>query len=410
MIRPRPENPNRPGRIFHAAGPGDAVRAHYHWKRGEQDPNEVSITFTSQIEQYCIETGASLYLVCYHPRRDFLRDGPISIEHLPKPMSGARGAFYHLREVLYGFMLLVRALRFNADVAILDSGCTHFVVQTLFATAGIRVVPVLHNSLWPRGYPPGKPVARLIQKLDRFFWRHVPLATLCVSPECARQVEQLATLVHGPLEQIRAQFLPEFFGRIPPAPPHSRRPFRILFIGRVIEDKGVFDLLEMAARIEGRAPGRVRWELCGTGNALEELRRRRAAMGMEEVVNIRGWTSQEDLVGIYARSHAAIVPTRSSFLEGLAMTAAEAILAGRPVITSPVVPALEVLRPSAVAARTNDIDSYVEQILKLIDDPSWYESMVRACPEVARPFTDREQGLTAALQRVLGGPATQRLE
>ena len=47
------------------------------------------------------------------------------------------------------------------------------------------------------------------------------------------------------------------------------------------------------------------------------------------------------------------------------MTAAEAILVGRPVITNSVVPALEVLRPACVEARTNDVDSYVAAILKL---------------------------------------------
>lgn len=128
-------------------------------------------------------------------------------------------------------------------------------------------------------------------------------------------------------------------------------------------------------------------------------------MNLESVVNIRGWTSLEDLRAVYADCHAAIVPTRSTFIEGLAMTAAEAVLADRPVITSPVVPALEVVRPAAVGATTNDPDSYVEQILKLIDDPAWYESMVRACPEAGRPFVNRKLALTTVLKGILGEPA-----
>jgi len=83
------------------------------------------------------------------------------------------------------------------------------------------------------------------------------------------------------------------------------------------------------------------------------------------------------------------------------MTAAEAILAGRPLITNPVVPALEVLRSACVEARTNDVDSYVEGVLKLISDRDYYESLRRACPDRAEQFYDREQGLRAVLKRVI---------
>jgi hypothetical protein len=81
------------------------------------------------------------------------------------------------------------------------------------------------------------------------------------------------------------------------------------------------------------------------------------------------------------------------------MTAAEAILAGRPVITNPVVPALEVLRSACIEARTNDIDSYVAAILGLIDDPSQYRALCDACPALRDQFYDRQQGLTAILKK-----------
>ena len=89
------------------------------------------------------------------------------------------------------------------------------------------------------------------------------------------------------------------------------------------------------------------------------------------------------------------------------MTAAEAILAGRPVITNPVVPALEVLRPACVEAQTNDVDSYVKAILTLIDDPNQYRNLCKACQGLQEQFYDREQGLRAALKKILS-PKTLR--
>src|SRR6185312_1359235 len=185
----------------------------------------------------------------------------------------------------------------------------------------------------------------------------------------------------------------------PPSP--DQGPFRIMYIGRINRIKGVFDILEMAKKIEAQAPGRVRWQMCGSGPDLDELRTMQAEMGLSEIVSIRGWTSLEDLQDVYARSHVSIVPTRSSFSEGLAMTAAEAILAGRPVITSPVVPALEILRPACVEAKTNDVDSYVTAILKLIDEPDEYRRLCQACPDLQGQFYNRELGLRAILLKIL---------
>lgn len=403
MAQPLSDTPIRPKRVFYAAGPGDAIHAHKSWRRGKHDPTEVSITFSSQIEQYAQDVGAALYIVCYHDRKDFLEDGDVTIEHLPKPWPKAGGLAFHIRELLYGLKLLRRARKFRADAAILDSGCTHYFWQSLFAVSGIKVVPVLHNSLWPNGFKPKGLSLSVIEWLDKHFWRRVPLASLCVSPVCSRQVEEVAGPDCRPLVQIRAQFSPDFFKQIPPAPPHDRRPFQIMFIGRVTEGKGVLDIVEMARQIEAKVPGRVRWTVCGTGAELEEMKEQITANGLEGVVLANGWTSLEDLVGIYTRSHCSIVPTRSTFVEGLAMTAAEAALAGRPLISNPVVPALELLRPATVAGETNDPSSYVEQILKLIDDPAWYESMVKACPEVSAPFIDRRYGLTHVLKAVLHG-------
>jgi glycosyltransferase involved in cell wall biosynthesis len=388
-------------KVFYAAGPGDAIRAHNNWAQDQHDPTEVSVTFSSQVEQFCKDAGASLYIVCHPPQKAFLRDGPTTIEHRPKPLPNGRGPLYHLRELWYGLSLLITAVRFRANVAILDSGCTHFFWQGLFRLFGMKVIPVLHNTLWPSGYRPTKPIQRFVLWLDKYFWRHVPHAVVCVSPECERQVRALAGYTERPFYHTRAQFEPEYFSRVAPPPPHSQRPFRIMFIGRVNRIKGVFDILEMAENLERSVPGRVKWEICGRGPDLNALRSLHAEKGLDGVVDLRGWTSLDDLVYVYGRSHASIVPTRSSFTEGLAMTAAESILANRPVITSPVVPALEVLRPAAVEANTDDVDSYVGQILKLIDDADCYQRMVDACPTLAAPFYDRNNGLTAVLHRIL---------
>jgi len=387
-------------RIFYAAGPGNVIRAHQHWRAGENDPTEVSMTFSSQVEEFCRLTGSSAYIVAYNSQKNIIHDGKLTLEHRPKPIPEAAGLLFHLSELLYGLSLAVTALKFRSTVAVIESGTTHFFLGAIYRFAGIKVVTLLHNTLWPRGYPPTRLVPKMVQRLDSWFFRWGSSATIGVSPECIRQVHELTRGSHYPMYQMRAQFLPERFEGIgsPPAP--SDLPFRIMFIGRVIRAKGVFDILEIARKLDDRAPGRVKFELCGAGPDLNALKERHRELGLGDNVTIRGWVTLEELRDVYRRSHASIVPTTSGFAEGLAMTAAEAILAGRPVITNPAVPALEILRPASVEARTNDVDSYVDAILTLIDSPGRYQSLCEACPPLQGQFYDRDQGLTAVLGRV----------
>ncbi len=388
-------------RVFWAAGPGDIIDAHHYWKKNAPYPTEVSLTFSGQIQDFCKEINACAYFVSTHRRKDYLSDGAFTMEHRPK--KARSGMAYHFGELAYGFGLFISALRFRADVALIDSGCTHYFVCVLFRLFGIRVVPILHNSLWPNGFPPRKPVPRMVNMLDSLiFWRSIPAAVIAVSPECGRQVEQLGGGKHYTIFQTRAQFDRSYFAKIPPPPSHKSRPFQMMFIGRVDRIKGVFDILEIARRIEDSHPGLIRWEICGRGRDFDELSKRHVELRLSDVVNLRGWTSLEDLVDVYSRTHASIVPTRSTFTEGLAMTAAEAVLAGRPVVTNPVVPALEVLRLACVEARTDDVDSHLQAVLQIATDSELYDRACKACQGYQAQFYDRERyGLNGVLQQAL---------
>jgi glycosyltransferase involved in cell wall biosynthesis len=83
------------------------------------------------------------------------------------------------------------------------------------------------------------------------------------------------------------------------------------------------------------------------------------------------------------------------------MVAAEAVLAGRPVLANPVVPACEVLGDAAIAARTNDVGDYVDKIEQLATERETYERAVAACSAAAAQFADRSNSLEAALGRML---------
>jgi glycogen synthase len=387
-------------RIFYAAGPGDIIGAHNNWKEGKDDPTQMSITYSGQFEDLCQDLDATAYLVSSNCNQRLLQDGRFTFEHRPKRTLGG-GLLYHLSEILYGLSLLMTALRFRANLAMISSGTTHYFLLSLFRLFGIRVINVLHNTLWPKGHPPMRLGQRTVTWLDGLYFRWISSASIGISAECTRQVAELSGRSSRFLYVMHPQFRREHFQTIHPAPPLDHRPFNIVFAGRVESNKGVFDILEIARHLQEKAPSRIHWDICGVGADLDELIHRNKKMQLQSVVSIHGWTSPVELREIQGKSHLSIVPTRSSFAEGMAKTAIEAVLAGRPVLTSSVTPALDLLRSASIEARTDHVGSYVDAILALIDDERRYLNLVEASRNLQEQFYGGEKGFRTVSKRAI---------
>lgn len=387
-------------RLFYAAaGPGDMIAAHRFWQKQEPDPNIVSITFSSQIAQFCKDRNFQCLMICPQGDGQVLDDGAFTIEHWHKRDRSGLG--YHLEQIRYGLRLLARAIRFRADVAVLDLQCTHSFMMTLFRLFGIRVVIVLHTTLWPAAQQDGAAANATLLQIDKMlFWTVAPHAMIGLSDECVRQVAVLAPHAKYPRQRALAQFNPEYFASVEPADTASK-PFHVLFVGRAVQSKGLLDLPLIAALVERRCPGDVFWTVCGDGPDLGRLKDELGQAGVQHLFEVVGWTKPADLVPFLSRSHAVIVPTRAEVSEGMAMTAIEAVCAGRPVVTSSAVPALELLRPACLEVQPNDIEGYADAVRRLATDKALYDSLRIACTPLASQFFDRRLGLAAALEAVL---------
>jgi glycogen synthase len=390
-------------RVFYASAAGDVVAAHRAWLRGDPNPVQIQESVSSQIQDFCRELGAKAYVISPSGDPELLNDGQYLIERRPKPGLPCSGIAWHLRELRHGLGLLRTARRFGADLLILDSGSVPFYLLGLLPLGGARILAVLHNSLRPGGQPPRGWGRRLAQWLDlHLFWRRIPMATLGVSPACVRQLREIAgASLSGATHEFRLMFRRDYFDAIPPAPSHRADPFRVNYVGRATREKGATDVLRIARRAEDRLPGRIRWEVCGDGPELGRMRELRVELGLESIVDLRGWVPPAVLREVHARSHAGIVPTRGTFAEGMAATAAESILAGRPIVTSANVPALELLRPACVQAAQDDVESHADAVVRLATDAQLYETVREACTTLQGQFYDRAQGLAAVLRRAV---------
>lgn len=385
-------------RVLSAIGPGDVVSAHRDWLAGVRTVSETSITFSSQEFDFFTKHRIPHWTISTHPARTVVSDGANRIENRPRAIEATSGTVFHLSLLLYAISLLGSAIRFRATHAIIDSGTTHWFALSLFRLFGIQVHPNFHNVYWPDGHEPKRRPQRAILRLDSLFLRAGVRSALGVSPECGRQVGVMSGGKTAFFD-YRAQFVRGDFGTLPR--PVLSTPMRIMFAGRVELNKGVFDILIICEMLSKWQPGAFKFDICGSGNALDELRSEITRRQLGSDLVLHGKLIRPDLLKVYGDSHLVIVPTRSSFCEGLPMVCAEAMIAGRPVITSRLSNALVALDGAVVEARADDPADYAHKIALLAQDPAHYARLVKQTAVVSQQFTDPSFGLTSALEKCL---------
>jgi glycogen synthase len=399
-------NTNQSLRILYAGGEGDVVRTYRHWVRGEEDPTQVSMTSSGMFYDLCRDHGHQAYVISTCPRKDRLRDGQFTIVQRQLPFAKGPGALYHLGQILAGLRLIFVALWFRADVAVVVCGSTYWFVLRVLPLLGVKVVASLHCVLYPK-YRQLSRVQRMLRRISRAFFIRDALRILSMSQDITNQVIETTAGRQRPL----LPFLPTYrrgkFDGIP-APKAGQRPFRVCFAGRIERNKGVFDLLAIAERFDREGRHEIEFDICGDGSALPELTLRAQQAGIASRFHLHGYCNWTAMRERYSEAHAVIVPTTSEFIEGFNQVIAEAVLAGRPVITSEVCPAIFYVREAVVEAPVDDVQKYGDAILKLCDDPAFYAAKVAACTEVREQFYDLDRSWMTALNKALSEVGSSR--
>ena len=385
-------------KLFFALGPGDVVGDIRRIRDRNDDSGETSITFSEQVYDYVKAKDYRALAVSHHPRRDAIDVGSFSAMNLPKRFAGRSGLMFQISQIAYGITLARRARRFGADIAIIDAGGTHNFMLVLFRLLGIRVAVNFHNVRWPIGYEPTGFVRQLVRALDSWFFRNFADAAMGCSPECGNQARADGA-DRLPYFGWCGQYSADGFD---PARPEPRDDvFRVMFAGRVEQSKGVFDLIDIATALSARCARPVAFHVCGEGSALQPLRDLVATRDLGHLITVHGRLERAELLDQYTRADVVIVPTRGNFCEGMPLVCAEAMLAGRPVVTSRLSNALPVIGDAIAEAAPEDVESYVAALLRLAEDPAFYEERRAACAPAALQFLDRTQGYDVAIDRVV---------
>jgi glycosyltransferase involved in cell wall biosynthesis len=181
------------------------------------------------------------------------------------------------------------------------SGLAHVPLVTTLHGTDVRLL---------RGSAFARPLFRRVLQQSR--------AVTAVSRWLAREAEAMVRGVHATVAPMPAST--NLF-----SPGGERCSDRLLFVGRLNEQKGIDFLLRAIAS----ASHRVDLDIVGGGPALESVRELARALGIGDRVMWHGQLPQAALPEFYRRATALVVP---SIDEGLGLVAVEAQLCQTPVI------------------------------------------------------------------------------
>ena len=147
-------------------------------------------------------------------------------------------------------------------------------------------------------------------------------------------------------------------------------PARLLFVGRVVYQKGLDLLLKALSELRD-----LEWrlEIVGDGPRVEGLRDQAQKLKIAERVNFPGWQSREQLPQTYQQANLFVYPSRH---EGMPNAVLEAMASGLPVLASRIAGNEELVTEEAgLLVPTEDVQALKSALVQLIPDASARERM-----------------------------------
>lgn len=386
-------NSTRKLRMLYLAGPGNVISTYQFWKKGEHDPTESNITYSGQFYSVCDQLDIQTHVISSHSSVDLVSDDKFIVEHRPNPLDKKSGLLYHVGQLKYGLSMMYVALKFKADYVLVSAG-THWFLLWPLSVLGVKVIPTIHCVLWPK-YKSRNLVNKLIDFVNGLFFKFAAYKVMSASKEITRQLGK-ARIKENKVQEFLPYYLDSSFKDIK-QPSAEVKPFRLLFVGRIEKVKGVFDLLDVYNLLQSKGLI-LELDYCGKGGALDELK---ALTSDNPLIRCHGHCDKTQLLSILEDSHCIVVPTTTSFVEGFNQVVVESVLAGRPVVTSDVCPAMEYVMPAVVECEPDNIESYAEGIERLYRDQTFYQSKQDACASLQAKFYDESNSWGHVLQMII---------
>lgn len=163
--------------------------------------------------------------------------------------------------------------------------------------------------------------------------------------------------------------------------------FRILFVGRHIERKGLIYLIQAASKLDS---SRFEVRIAGAGDLTEDLKQKAQVLAPETIV-FTGKLSSDALNQEYEKANAFVLPAivdQKGDTEGLGVVLIEAIEYGLPVVASNVggIPDVIINEKTGLLVEQKNSEALVDAFLKLESNPILSQKLVSGAREHIKQY------------------------
>lgn len=232
--------------------------------------------------------------------------------------------------------------------------------------------------------------ARPLTALKRFVARRAAALTVV-----SRAMTDELARIGVPLNKVSVQPMGvDLRQRFAPTPDLPRSPDEILFVGRLVEKKGLRYLLAALPEIIARRPSAF-LTVVGFGPEEGERRAQAESLDIAHKVNFLGALTQAELPALYRRAAVFVAPfvqADSGDQEGLGLVLVEAMGCGCPVVASQVPAIVDIVRDrvTGLSTQPGNITDLAAKINWLLDAPELGKRLGQAGRELGLSQFDWE--------------------
>lgn len=393
---------SNPPTLGYLSGPVDA-RAIYRSLREGSHTSLFGTSYMRHLMTVCEEQGRAAVIITTHPGASY-DEQLAGFTILNRSQPDGRGLSYHVKQLRWTSKCLGEMEKRGASTVVMTAAQHYWLVSPPFRRRGMRFVNSYHCAIRALGHRLLSPHEALIRLTSL---RHLAYGdpTMAVAPHILDQLRAEPGANKRPTWRFIPDYDREMFAGFAPNP-IGDGPVEIIFAGRVEKNKGIFDMVMACEMLNSRPGQRFRFHFHGEGTALDALRERAAASPHSDFLKVYGFTSGKALAQHYDAAHIVVVPTRSDFDEGLAKSVIEGVLALRPVVTSRVCPAIDVVGGACEEARMNDPASYAEAFSRLARSPALWRQRVDAAYDLREGYFDPVDTYAQTLREALAAAET----
>ena len=218
---------------------------------------------------------------------------------------------------------------------------------------------------------------RVLTGVIRHIWRHAAVLTA--------NSQGLRLLAHETAPDLSIHVIPNgvdlaHFTRAQPVSDNFLP--RLLFVGRLISQKGVNYLLEALTLVE--VPYKL--IIVGDGSERKELESQVAALNIGEHVSFTGWQEHADIIQFYRQADVFVLPSQR---EGLPNVLLEAMACGLPIVATHVSGTEDLIEEgrNGFLVSPRDPEALAQKLQRLLLDAGLRREMGQASREIVQNYT-----------------------